>query len=316
METLSINKFKQNGFCSYGDELLITNNIENVEQFRFPCRIDAITFLICIRGEVDCHVNLKEYKVKENGILVNFPESIIQLDSTSDFEGYAILISNDYLERLHIDIKKKIDVYINLKNHPLTYAQTSDILCLRYYYFLIKESLSSINDDMDEIIRGILLSFVFKIISIINSRHESNINECMDKPNIQKYFEDFMSLLSAHHSSERSIGFYADKMNITSNYLSCIVKEYSNYPASHWIGKYVILEAEVMLKMAGMNVQQVAYKLNFPSQSMFGKYFKKHTGITPKDYIRGRQKQNEENLSLNTGKYLQQIADEETEQRH
>ena len=35
-----------------------------------------------------------------------------------------------------------------------------------------------------------------------------------------------------------------------------------------------------------MNVQEIAYSLNFPNQSFFGKYFKHHTGMTPSQYKR------------------------------
>lgn len=286
MNTLSISEIKSDKNCVFDDEILISDSIKQLNLFEFPCRIDAVTFLICFRGEIDCHVNLKEYGVKARGIMVNFPENIIQVDSVFDFEGFALLVSMNLLDKLHIDIKKKIDSYMNLKEQPLTYVSVDDLECLRYYYYLFRDNIKSDCDEMEEIIRGMTSSFVFKMISAVNSYRTKEDETMPDKPNIQKYFDDFMSLLSTYHTSERSVRFYADKMNLTCNYLSCIVKEYSGKPASYWVCEYVILEAELLLKMAGMNVQQVAYRLHFPSQSMFGKYFKKHTGITPKEYIK------------------------------
>jgi AraC family transcriptional activator of pobA len=288
MNTLSISEFVADGVNVYGEDLLITDSIKHVELFKFPCRIDAITIVVCIKGAMSCRVNLKDYNLKGNDIIVNFPENIIQVGSTSDFEGFVLLVSMAMLDKLHIDIKKKIDSYMNLRERPLMHVTEKDIECLRYYYYLFKENMYDKCSDTGEIMRGLVSSVVFKIISMVN-RSSKIVEEIVpDKPNIQMYFDEFMSLLSTFHTTERSIGFYADKMNLTCNYLSNIVKEYSGKPASYWVGEYVILEAEVLLKMAGMNVQQVAYRLNFPSQSMFGKYFKKHTGVTPKEYIKGR----------------------------
>ena len=43
-------------------------------------------------------------------------------------------------------------------------------------------------------------------------------------------------------------------------------------------------EAKALLKYSGMSIQEIAYCLNFPNQSFFGKYFRSHTGMTPSAY--------------------------------
>ena len=54
--------------------------------------------------------------------------------------------------------------------------------------------------------------------------------------------------------------------------------------AFRWIDEYVILEAKNLIKYSDMSIQEISYALNFPNQSFFGKYFKKHAGISPKRY--------------------------------
>ena len=53
---------------------------------------------------------------------------------------------------------------------------------------------------------------------------------------------------------------------------------------SEWIERYVILEAKAMLRSSNLTVQQISDELYFPSQSFFGKYFKKSTGMSPKEF--------------------------------
>lgn len=93
-----------------------------------------------------------------------------------------------------------------------------------------------------------------------------------------------MGLLSEYHSRERSLAFYADKMYLTPKYVSRIIKEYSGKRAIDWISEYVIAEASIMLSHTDLTVQEIAYKLNFPTQSAFGKYFKEATGVSPKRF--------------------------------
>jgi len=46
----------------------------------------------------------------------------------------------------------------------------------------------------------------------------------------------------------------------------------------------VIRNAQALLENSQLTVQQVADYLNFPTPSFFGQYFKKHVGMTPKEY--------------------------------
>mgnify|MGYP002942986293 CR=1 FL=1 len=87
---------------------------------------------------------------------------------------------------------------------------------------------------------------------------------------------------------QRSVGFYAGQLNLTPKYLTTLIKRISGLSVSEWIDNYVILEAKTLLKYSNMSVQEIAYYLNFPNQSFFGKYFKNHTGMTPTAYRLGK----------------------------
>jgi AraC-like DNA-binding protein len=66
--------------------------------------------------------------------------------------------------------------------------------------------------------------------------------------------------------------------------LSAVIKQTSNNGAADWIDECVLLQAKVLLNSSSLNIQQIADELNFPSQSFFGKYFKRLTGLSPKQY--------------------------------
>ncbi len=67
--------------------------------------------------------------------------------------------------------------------------------------------------------------------------------------------------------------FYARRLNITPKYLSTVSKDVSGKTAARWIDEAVILEAKSLLRYSGMSIQEIAYHLNFSTQSFFGKYF-------------------------------------------
>ena len=123
----------------------------------------------------------------------------------------------------------------------------------------------------------------FYIITEINQREQPGE---MKQGRCEVLFDEFMSLLQQYNKRERNVSFYAKQLNITPKYLSSVVKEVSGKTAARWIDESVILEAKALLKYSGMSIQEIAYHLNFSTQSFFGKYFKQHTGTSPSRYKR------------------------------
>lgn len=67
------------------------------------------------------------------------------------------------------------------------------------------------------------------------------------------------------------MAFYADKLCITSKYLTMVIKETSGKSAKDWIVEYVILEIKTLLKNTNMNIQEIAIRTNFANQSSLGR---------------------------------------------
>lgn len=96
--------------------------------------------------------------------------------------------------------------------------------------------------------------------------------------------EKFISLVQQHFKKERFLEYYASLLEVSPKHLSRTVKEATGFSAVEWIDRFIILEAKVLLKSTNMSIQQISDELSFTSQSFFGKYFKKHTNKSPKDF--------------------------------
>ena len=96
----------------------------------------------------------------------------------------------------------------------------------------------------------------------------------------------FLEMVKENFRTQRQLQFYSDALCITPRYLSRVVKETTGSTAADWIERYVVLEARALLKSTDMTIQQISDYLNFPSQTFFGKYFKRRAGMSPKEYRR------------------------------
>ena len=97
-------------------------------------------------------------------------------------------------------------------------------------------------------------------------------------------FDQFIKLVKDNYMMYRNVGFYAEHLSLTPKYLSRIIKDASGRSAPEWIDEYVMLEAKNLLKFSGLAIKEIVYRLNFPSQSVFYKFFKARTGMTPTEY--------------------------------
>ena len=139
-----------------------------------------------------------------------------------------------------------------------------------------------------EIIRSMIRTLAYKVCRIIARHVETGASEATSRSRNEEYFNQFMGVLTRHYMQQRSVGFYAEQLNLTPKYLTTIIRKTSGRTAVQWIDDYVVLEAKNLLKYSTMSIQEISYYLNFPNQSFFGKYFKNHTGMTPTAYRLGK----------------------------
>ncbi|MGM9842879.1 MAG: helix-turn-helix domain-containing protein [Muribaculaceae bacterium] len=273
---------------TYRDMLLVTHHVEDVEQFMSPCRIDAVTVLLCIGGKMECSVNLRNYTVEENSLIIVFPGDIVEIYDAEDLETYAILISTELLAELQIDFKLRSEIFLYVQQNAVCTMPANEIKMLKPYYELIAVNINNETIEGPEILKGLIKAFTFTIISVINKMKVLAKEDESDFSRNKILFNKFMELIKQNHSRIRGVRFYADKMCLTPNYLSGAIKAYTGKSAIEWVNESVILESKMMLKNTELNVQDIAYELEFTSQSAFGKFFKQRVGVSPKKYREGK----------------------------
>lgn len=94
----------------------------------------------------------------------------------------------------------------------------------------------------------------------------------------------FIDLVNEYGLKERNQKFYADRLCVTPSHLGFVIKQASGETVMTWINRNIIMHAKSMLKYSDKMIFEIADELNFPNPSFFNKFFKRHTGMTPKAY--------------------------------
>ena len=96
--------------------------------------------------------------------------------------------------------------------------------------------------------------------------------------------KEFVSLLRDNFITHRDISFYAGRLCMSAKYLSKVIKETLGKTPSELVYDYVLTESKVLLSSTDMTIQQIAYELNFETLDLFGKFFKRLAGCSPREY--------------------------------
>ncbi|MEG1622201.1 MAG: helix-turn-helix domain-containing protein [Alistipes sp.] len=284
---VSISKIKQEMKDVYylSNEVVITAlDVQNNTTEKNPATIDGFAAIVMMTGEATISIDLRTYEVKPNDLVFFSPGSIIRtLKCTANAAAYFMAFSTSFVNEIQLDLSTSLPVYMRFGRDPVLPVKQQDVNEIRQIFQLVKTMLRSDKERYrHEIIRS-LFSTAFYLITELKQRDrrlESKQGRC------ETIFEEFTLLLQQYYKQERNVIFYSDKLHITPKYLSSVVKDVSGKTAAKWIDEAVILEAKTLLKYSGKSIQEIAYALNFNTQSFFGKYFKQHTGTSPSRYKR------------------------------
>ena len=289
--SLELDKLPNNFATGRLHNLLVTfDNLDSEFSFSsqttvFPVRCESLFIFSLLRGTVRMVVNLHEVELHAGQSLTMMPGCIFEGKSVSkDIRFCGMLMDKDFSEVMRTSLGLKIDLTHRYYSYSIHNFTDAAIEHYKQGYILLRQELNR-NDYTykKEVIQRYCEIAVLKNLSL-NERAVKlpELNKPLNRK--EEIFHDFLTLLEKYYTQERSISFYADRMCLTPKYLSTIIKEVSGKHGMQWIDEYVSLEAKALLRNSTLSVKQVSDKLNFPSQSMFGRFFKKMTGYSPKQY--------------------------------
>lgn len=267
----------------YDNDIVLSNHFDVITIERLPWKLGRPLFAMCLQGSATVKVNLQEYKISSNELVTLMPDAIVHGYSFSDdFKGVMVLVSKSVAEDLLPDITSVLPILMDFRQSPVIKLMPDEAKSLYDFYNFIWEKLPRVYGDYGKHeLNGLLLSIFYEVLSVYKERFAY---DKFKRTRNEETFYKFYSLIEKEYCKERSVVHYADRLCISPKHLSMVVKKVSGRTASDWIDDYVILQAKQMLRSSSLTIQEVSRELNFSNQSFFGKYFKKHVGMSPSEY--------------------------------
>ena len=255
-----------------------------------PCRFDGFMMIYCLSGHVRMSINLNEFDFMEGSLFLNVPGNLVKvseyIDSSKEDQRYIVVaMTREFISGLRMDVNKVFNEGLAMLGNPSIMLTEQQRGLVSHYISLMCEIVRNVSINGREAINSVLLSFFYVVSGVGSERIREMGDEVRKSSSRSKViFEQFIKLVSEYHMLYRNVGFYADKLCLTPKYLSKLIKTATGRSAPDWIDAYVVLEAKNLLKYSNIAIKEVVYRLNFPNQSVFYKFFKARTGMTPSEY--------------------------------
>jgi AraC family transcriptional activator of pobA len=256
-----------------------------------PFRAAHFTILMTVKGTVNFKINLKEFLIKENELIVIPPSAIRELSLASgDTAFIAIFFTSQYLFNTGFYKKHfKLFRFFEEDYQPDVYPDQEAAGIIRGMLELLAlKILEKSKDNASAEITQLLFQSFLLELSLIN---EKNRDMRMERQHNGK--DDlavrFLRLLPQYYRMEREIGFYANKLFVNPKYLSQTLKASTGKTARQYIVEMIMLDAQILLDDPTLSIAQIAEELNFSDQFHFSHFFKKYSGATPSQYRTGKR---------------------------
>lgn len=94
----------------------------------------------------------------------------------------------------------------------------------------------------------------------------------------------YKNALMAHIYDIQTVADYAEHLSISQNYLNRCLHATIGKSAHDLLNDMLLLEAKSLLKQSALSISEIAYKIGKKDHSDFSRFFKAHTGVTPKEF--------------------------------
>ena len=245
-------------------------------------KIDVDTIIFCRKGTAIIEIDLIPYEIVANTQLIIIAGSIVHnISNSDDFRISYIIFKHEVYDEATAQLEPSFTFF--MKEYPCVQLGEKRINKMNYLVEAMEDFYNEkTNCFRVKIFKNNIQSFLLDVYD--KTRTLFKIDKSEEVGRREELFIKFIHLIHNFCPKEREVGFYAEKLYITSRYLSSITQSVAEKSAKYIIDKHAIQRIKIMLKYSNMSIQDISYELNFPDQSFFARYFKKHTGMTPIEY--------------------------------
>ena len=248
--------------------------------------LSCYTFTLVTEGWLAMNYNGIEIHLTKGDLYIYSPGlSVTILSISQDYRSYCLMVDEhttletpsirDMVSMAYLPIVQLSEPKLSLPQETAALLESRMREIINY--------LHSDNTYKQQVLRMLYAIF---LLDLQNAQDRIIVHRHVPQ-RIEEIFIGFNRLLPLHFVEHHDIGFYADRLHITSDYLSRVVKRVTGRTVIDYINQMLLMEASFLLRTSKLSIAQIGQRLNFADAPSFTKFFSRLKGMTPKEYREG-----------------------------
>lgn len=235
-------------------------------------------------GHCDYNVDMNNYKIQPNTIILLKPGELHRFSNVIDLEGVNFYFTSDVLSNVNSAISAEIDMELFTKNHIISVTSNRTEEILKVYTNLLCSMCKCSHDGFisQEIKKMEMLIFLLRLLECEEIQHNKSTN--LINKNTYQIFLRFQKMVDEKYQSLHKVQDYSKLLNTSSKHLTECVRENSTKSPLQIINQRRLLQSQRLLLFTQLRIKEIAINLGFIDTSHFVKFFKKEIGVTPSEY--------------------------------
>lgn len=241
--------------------------------------------LMPTRGSIVCTIGSKNYRCAQGQIMVTLlSEGFVMKSMSDDFQGMMIGMGYSFINQLNIS--GTLQRSLAIRRHPVSDINDQMAKAVSLVFAQLRNTIHQERNPHRHIILQLLVeTYYYGVGFYLHNKADGVMSTSSEYISGQ-----FLHMVERDFITHRDLNHYADALCISKNYLCSAVRRATGSTPSDWIERNVILYAGHKLIHSDLTVGQIAAELNFSTQSFFGQYFKRATGISPEAYRKEKRR--------------------------
>ena len=292
LESISdISKFVQQGSVKH--PLVAIIDCSKVDEYveagtRISCNFYSVMFKnYCINK---MKYGRQNYDFQEGSLVCIAPKQIVEMDTEiekrDDMMGWGLFFHPDLIRNTTLGTKMKDYTFFSYETAEALHLSEKEKKVL---YECIMNIENELNENIDNHSQNLIVSNIELLLNYCSryygrqfiTRKNSNRDIVSQ---VETILHEYFNSDLLKDKGLPSVSYLADKVHLSPNYLSDLLKKENGMNAKDHIHYLLIEEAKNILLGTNKSISEIAYGLGFEYPQYFSKLFKQKTGNTPQEF--------------------------------
>lgn len=244
-------------------------------------------FILCLEGTADISTHNRTYHMDPGMIFITTP--LVNVQTMTLSKDFAYLMFLDDLKVFY-----PIFIIISETGIPMAVREQPCWSISKELFDFILTQAERVDGMMSDIeVTSCEYGFMAShceiirrdtMMEVLRERFKGSFALTGEQNKYNKVAYQFILDLHKNYKTRRSVDWYAVQAGLSPGYFADVIRKVTGISPSKWISSITVSYARLLLEKTKLNIKEIAEELNFPEQFTFRKYFKKHSGLSPKEY--------------------------------